>query len=205
MALLPRVVFEDAQVIVVDKPSGLPSQGTRQGSTPHVHGILAEQRDYVGLHHRLDQPTSGLMVLTRDRRANKALAEALQGGAVKRGYYAVVLGDPAVEGTWNASLDGRRARTHWRRLSEGAGMAVLEVRLATGRTHQIRRHAADAGHPVIGDRRYGGAAGRLWPRLALHARRLSFPHPRTGETVTLQAALPEDVRPLFSRAGLALD
>lgn len=201
MTLLPRVVFEDAHVVVIDKPFGLPSQGTRDGGAAHVHGILQSSRAYVGLHHRLDTPASGLMVLTVARSANARIAEALRGGDMQRTYAVVVLGDPAASGTWDAPLDGKSARTHWRRVSAARGMATLEVRLETGRTHQIRRHAVGAGHPVIGDRRHGGAVGPLWPRLALHARQLAFPHPDGGQRVVFESPLPDDLGALFSRAG----
>ena len=80
-------------------------------------------------------------------------------------------------------------------------MTVLEAQLHTGRTHQIRRHAAGASHPVIGDRRYGGAAGRAWPRLALHAWQLRLPHPRTGKPLACEALPGEDLLPLLTRSG----
>lgn len=203
MSLQPRVVFEDAHVVVVDKPFGLPSQGTRAGGAAHVHGLLSADRAYVGLHHRLDTPASGLMVLTVDRAANAGIAAALRTGAMRRRYRVVVLGDPGASGCWDAPLDGKVARTHWERLGAAGGMAALEVQLETGRTHQIRRHAAGAGHPVIGDRRHGGAAGRLWPRLALHAWALAFPHPVAGPPLDLRSPLPDDLGALFARAGLA--
>jgi 23S rRNA-/tRNA-specific pseudouridylate synthase len=201
MPLVPRVVFEDAHVVVIDKPFGLPSQGTRAPDVAHVHGLMQSTREYVGLHHRLDTPASGLMVLTVARSANAGVAAALRGGHVQRAYAVVVLGDPGASGTWDAPLDGKAARTHWRRVSMAKGMAALEVRLETGRTHQIRRHAVGAGHPVIGDRRHGGAVGPLWPRLALHACRLAFPHPGGGEPLVFESPLPADLIALFERAG----
>lgn len=198
-----RIVFEDAHVIVVDKPSGLASQAMRDRAVAHVVSVLEADRDYVGLHHRLDTPTSGLMVLAVARAANAGLAAAFREGRVHRGYRTVVLGDPGASGTWSAELDGRAAVTHWARQGMGAGMAVLDVQLETGRTHQIRRHAVLEGHPVIGDRRHGGAVGRAWRRLALHAGTLSFSHPITGRDLAFTSPLPEDLRPLFTRAGSA--
>jgi 23S rRNA pseudouridine1911/1915/1917 synthase len=197
-----RIVHEDAHVVVVDKPFGVPSQGTRDGRADHVVAQLQAGRAYVGLHHRLDTPASGLMVLTVDRAANAGIAAAFQSGRVRRTYLVVVLGDPGEAGTWDAALDGKRAVTRWTRRAAAAGMSVLEVQLETGRTHQIRRHAAGAGHPVIGDRRHGGAAGRAWRRLALHAWRLAFPHPATGELASFEAPVPADLAGLFRRAGL---
>ncbi|RME26432.1 MAG: RluA family pseudouridine synthase, partial [Deltaproteobacteria bacterium] len=152
--------YRDRDVVVVDKPSGLPSQGTREGGRVHVHGILQAREAYVGLHHRLDRPASGLMLLTLRRPANRAIAEALRRGEITREYLAVVLGDPGPAGTWTDDVAGRPARTRWQRLATRGGVAVLLCTLDTGRTHQIRQHAAAAGHPILGDRRYGGAAGR---------------------------------------------
>lgn len=194
-------LFRDDQVVVVDKPCGLPSQAARDGDAAHVFGLLSAVDDYVGLHHRLDTPASGLMLLTVARSANAAVARAFREGTIERRYLVVVLGDPGEQGRWSAPLDGKPAATQWRRLAAAGGMSVLEVRLESGRTHQIRRHAVNAGHPVIGDRRHGGAAGRVWARLALHAWRLRFDHPRTGAPVSVQSPLPDDVLKLFAKAG----
>ena len=197
-----RIVFEDAHLVVVDKPFGLPSQGTRDRTVAHVVSRLEVDRAYVGLHHWLDTPTSGLMVLTVSRDANTGLAAAFRAGRVLRGYRAVVLGDPGASGRWTEALDGKAAVTRWTRLATAAGMAVLDVALETGRTHQIRRHAAGALHPVVGDRRHGGAVGSAWRRLALHARTLAFPHPVSGDALAFECPVPEDLRALVARAGL---
>lgn len=195
---LPEV-FRDRWIVVINKPSGLPAQPGRDRKLPSVQRLVEETAPYVGLHHRLDTPASGLMALALHKRANKGLAEAFREHLARRTYEVMLLGDPGEAGTWDAPLDGKRARTHWRRLSTDGMMSHLEVELQTGRTHQIRRHAADAGHPVIGDRRHGGAAGRLWPRLALHAARLELPHPVSGAPLRLEAPLPEDLRGLMGR------
>lgn len=197
---LPEV-YRDRYLVIVDKPSGLPTQAGREGGQTHVHGILAARDRYVGLHHRLDTPASGLVLMTVDTRANAGIAQAFQEGTVERSYLAVVLGDPGPSGRWSEPLDGQEAGTRWLRLAEGGGMAVLQCELETGRTHQIRRHAAMAGHPIIGDRRHGGAAGRAWPRLALHAWRLRLPHPQSGEPLSVEAPPPADLVELLARAG----
>ena len=93
-------------------------------------------------------------------------------------------------------MDDKPALTHWRRLGRGDGLALLECTLATGRTHQIRRHAAGAGVPIVGDRRHGSAAGRLWPRLALHAVGLSLSHPKSGEALEVDSPVPADLKEL---------
>jgi 23S rRNA pseudouridine1911/1915/1917 synthase len=201
---LPEV-WRDAGALVIDKPCGLPTQPTREGHALHVHGILAARERYVGLHHRLDTPASGLLLVTVERGANAAIAAAFQQGRVERVYAVVVVGDPGPEGVWDAPIDGQPARTRFTREGSAGGLSVLRVTLETGRTHQIRLHAAGAGFPVVGDRRHGGAAGRLWPRLALHAFELAFPHPRTGARVEVSAPIPEDLAPLIERAGVPLD
>lgn len=182
-----REVYRDRWVVVVDKPSGMPSQAGRDGR-PGVFEQLRAQNPYVGLHHRLDTPASGLMVLTLDRKANPSLAQSFQQRTVQRTYAVWVLGRPG-DGTWDAPLDDRDATTHFETRREGR-ISALRVRLETGRTHQIRRHAALAGHPVIGDRRHGGAAGSLCPRLALHAEGLCFTHPVSGEPMELHSPPP---------------
>lgn len=194
------VRYRDDAVIVIDKPHGLPSQGTRRGG-PDVFSLLGAEHAYVGLHHRLDTPASGLMVLTLDPRANPPLANAFRERRVHREYLVVVVGDPGEAGAWEGPVDGKPARTRWRRAATGGGMSVLRCRLDTGRKHQIRVHAAAAGHGIVGDRRHGGAAGGLWKRLALHAWRLGFPHPVDGEEVRVEAPVPADLARLLARAG----
>jgi 23S rRNA-/tRNA-specific pseudouridylate synthase len=186
-----REVYRDRWLVVIDKPSGLPSQAGRDGR-PGVYERLLETEPYVGLHHRLDTPASGLLLLSLHRKANAALAEGFREHQIARNYRVWVLGDPGEEGAWEAPLDGRRALTRWARL-RGGRTSELRVSLETGRTHQIRRHATEAGHPVLGDRRHGGAAGSLWARLALHAEELALKHPITGEALRVLAELPADL------------
>jgi 23S rRNA pseudouridine1911/1915/1917 synthase len=195
------VRYQDPCLIIVDKPAGLPAQADREGHRTHVYGMLAGRHPYVGLHHRLDTPASGLLLLTLQRGVNPAIAEAFQHNLIRRTYMVVVLGDPGEQGEWSSPIDGDTAHSRFRRLSAAGGMSLLLVRLSTGRTHQIRRHAAEAGHPIIGDRRYGGAAGRAWTRLALHAWALDLRHPLSGEELHVEAPVPADLRPLFQRAG----
>lgn len=193
--------YRDADVVVVDKPSGLPTQAGREGGQVHVVGLLSGSERYVGLHHRLDTPASGLLLLTLRKAANAAIAAAFAEGAVEREYLAVVLGDPGPAGRWADELDGQPAATRWRRLSTAGGTSLLWCTLETGRTHQVRLHAAMAGHPILGDRRHGGAAGRAWPRLALHAARLTFPQPTTGQRVRVTSPVPADLAALVEAAG----
>lgn len=197
--------FRDPWLLVVDKPAGLPSQPAPGGGRTHVYGILSGQHRYVGLHHRLDTPASGLLLLTLDPAANAAISQDFQAHRIHRRYLAAVLGDPGEAGEWSEPLDGEVALTRWRRLGSSEGVSVLLVGLETGRTHQIRRHAAGAGAPLLGDRRYGGAAGRLATRLALHAVGLAFFHPVREDGMVVVGPLPDDISARFSSAGLPED
>lgn len=191
--------YRDTHLLIVEKPFGLASQPTRDGAA-NLYELLAKQEKYVGLHHRLDTPASGLVLLTLARRVNAKLAEAFRNHKIERRYQMVVIGHPAQkEGSWTNDLDGKTATTHWRVLKTCTGMALLEARLETGRTHQIRRHAADAGHPIVGDNRYGGGAARLWKRMALHAHNLKFTHPVTNKVVDITCPLPADLQGLIAR------
>ena len=194
-------IWRSKGLLVVMKPSGLASQPTRSGEQRHLYGALMARGGYVGLHHRLDTPASGLILLTLERALNRPISEAMKGGRIERRYRVAVIGDPGAAGKWTTPIEGKPARTHWKRLTTDGHASVLDVSLETGRTHQIRRHAAEAGFPILGDRRHGGAAGRAWERLALHAWRLSFTHPATDEPVTVTAPLPADLTDLFDQLG----
>ena len=128
------VRYRDRFVLVVDKPAGLAAQATRNPSDPHVYGLLSEALPYVALHHRLDVPASGLMLLGLDRRINAALTDAFRQHRIQRSYRVVVLGDPGPQGEWNTSLDGRTQKhstSDWiTRLNE-----PFRHPLETGRTH----------------------------------------------------------------------
>lgn len=190
--------YRDRWLVVVDKPAGLPSQGARGGSDS-VFDRLQATEAYVALHHRLDAAASGLLVLALHRDANAGLAAAFREHTARRTYAAVADGRLATS-TWTAPVDGKPATTVARAVGTGAGMTALELHLHTGRKHQLRVQAAMAGHPLIGDRRYGGEVGRRWPRLALHAVRLELDHPVTGEPLSVAAPLPDDLQPLWAQA-----
>ena len=195
------ICYRDEFIAVVDKPHGLPAQSTRKSEQTHLFGLLQERFSYVGLHHRLDTPASGLMLFTLDKRANPAIARAFQARTIERRYHAVVAGDPGPEGTWITPINGKPATTRFVRRAKAGGMSLIDATLETGRTHQIRIHASTAGHPIIGDRRHGGAAGRLWPRLALHAWRLQFAHPMTGAAIAVTSPTPPDLTGLWATLG----
>lgn len=191
------VVWSDGALVVVDKPAGLPTQAAKGGSD-NLHDRLKAQHPYVGLHHRLDAAVSGLVLFTLDPSMDRWATDAFRGHAIGRRYVAVASGLVA-SGTWERPVGGRDARTVVEALASKGGLTALRLLPTTGRKHQLRIHAALAGSPLVGDRRYGGTAARMWPRLALHAERLVFVHPKTGATHTLHSRLPEDLAPLLER------
>jgi len=221
-----EVRFEDAFLAVVDKPAGLvvhPGAGRRTGTLaagllyrwPGIEGIGDEDR--WGIVHRLDRDTSGLLVVALDQRAYVRLRSDLGRRVIGRHYLAMVHGrDVPPSGTIEAPLArdprhptrfrvdrlGRHARTHYRTLAvwQRAGLSLLEVTLETGRTHQIRVHAASIGHPVAGDPVYGRGGDGL-PRLFLHAARLRFNHPITGDQVEVRSPLPSGLAEVLDDLG----
>lgn len=192
------VVYHQEGILVVHKPSGLASQPTADGS-PNLFSILQKKYPYVALHHRLDMPASGLLLLSTAKGLNKEIANYFQNRSIKREYWVACLGDLPQQGVWERKVDGKYAKTLFQTIHRSFGFSCLQVQLETGRKHQIRVHAQQHGFPILGDRRYGGPAARLCSRLALHAQKLTFRHPANGEKVTLEAPLPEELHSLLSR------
>jgi 23S rRNA pseudouridine1911/1915/1917 synthase len=192
-----RIAYEDDDLVVVDKPAGLLAAPTPESDR---HNLLDRLRrrargKEVFLVHRIDLQTSGLVVFAKNADANRALAECFRRHDVEREYLAVVRGECEFEQrTVDAPIGGRRAVTHLRVVERFATRAtLLEARLETGRTHQIRIHCAACGLPVAGDRRYGHPMPGDPPRVALHARRLGFAHPRSGAALDWTSPLPQDL------------
>ena len=212
------VVYEDDDVIVVNKPVGMvvhPAPGHPDGTLVNallhhcgssLSGINGELRP--GIVHRIDRDTSGLIIAAKNDAAHLSLAAQLQDHTLARTYAAVAVGGFKEDaGTVNAPIgrhpvdrkkmavdrkNGREAVTHWSVLERYAGYTLIECRLETGRTHQIRVHMASVGHPLLGDVVYG--AKKPYPGLAgqcLHARKLKFIHPATGLPVELECPLPD--------------
>ena len=213
------VVYEDEDVIVVNKPVGMvvhPAPGHPDGTLVNallyhcgdsLSGINGELRP--GIVHRIDRDTSGLIIAAKNDGAHLALAEQLQDHSLYREYEAVIIGGlKDDQGVIDLPIarhptdrkrmavnhyNGRRAVTHWTVLHRYPGYTHIQCRLETGRTHQIRVHLAAQGHPVLGDPVYNGVR-KGFPELVgqcLHARRLSFLHPRTGERLMLESPLPD--------------
>jgi 23S rRNA pseudouridine1911/1915/1917 synthase len=229
-----RILYEDASLMVIDKPAGMvvhPAAGHSSGTL--VNALLYHCLDLSGIGgvlrpgivHRLDKETSGLLVVAKSDEAHRGLAGQFKRREVKKTYQALVYGDPKTDGgrieaavgrhptdrkrMSTESRRGRYAVTIWRVRERYGVAALLEVDIETGRTHQIRVHLTDLGYPVVGDRVYGGT-GRIRTvgdpaarsrmkaqgRQALHAWRIAFAHPVTGEKMKFSSPLPEDMADL---------
>jgi 23S rRNA pseudouridine1911/1915/1917 synthase len=198
----PEIVFVDDHVIIADKPAGLVTAPTPESDRGDLLDQLGERYGEVYLVHRLDLPTSGLLVFARTRDANKRLGDAFARHDVDREYRAVAIGELAPQ-TVDRPIQGKRAVTTFDVIERLAGATLVSARLETGRTHQIRIHLAGLGHPVAGDRQHGGEASRTFtpraPRLALHAAVLGFTHPATGERVRFERDMPDDLATWLAR------
>jgi 23S rRNA pseudouridine1911/1915/1917 synthase len=210
------VLYEDPGVVVIDKPAGMVVHagagvhaGTVVNALLHRFSLLSSVGGDLrpGIVHRLDRFTSGVLLVARTDAAHRDLAEQFQSRQVEKIYLTLVEGaltgsgrvqkpiarDPRNRARMTARLStGRTALTDWKALECFTGFTFLEIRLGTGRTHQIRAHMAALGHPVAGDRLYGGRASP-WNRYFLHAHRLGFRSPATGEQVVVKSPLPPDL------------
>jgi 23S rRNA pseudouridine1911/1915/1917 synthase len=215
------IAYQDEHLLVVDKPAGLvvhPARGHREGTLSQLLAGVAAGGDpeRAGIVHRLDRDTSGLLVVARSEQAHGLLQAALAARLIEREYLALVLGrPPARSGTIEAPIGRdpqvrtrmaiggnapREARTHFTIDRPLAGYTLLRVRLETGRTHQIRVHMQAIGHPVAGDPEYGAPGELGLERQFLHAARLAFDHPFSGERIEVHPALPEDLAQALERA-----
>jgi 23S rRNA pseudouridine1911/1915/1917 synthase len=189
-------------VIVADKPAGLVTAPTPESDRGDLLDQLAQRYGEVYLVHRLDLPTSGLLVFARTRDANKQLGDAFARHDVDRQYRAVAIG-AVTKQTVDRPIQGKRAVTHLDVVEPLAGATLVAVRLETGRTHQIRIHLAGLGTPVAGDHQHGGEASRTFtpraPRLALHAAMLGFTHPATGERKRFERDMPAELATWIAR------
>ena len=220
------VVYEDDDLAVVNKPKGMvvhPAPGNPSGTLVNallyrfqtLSGAGGEIRP--GIVHRIDRMTSGLLVVAKNDFAHEALARQFADHTAHREYLCLVHGNLKEDsGTVDAPIgrhktdrkrmavteDGRRAVTHWHVLERFGTETLLDVRLETGRTHQIRVHMAYIKHPILGDEVYGSPAPKLGLNgQALHGYRLTFSHPRTGETMSFTAPLPDDFITAIVRLG----
>ena len=224
-----NVVYEDADLRVIDKPAGLvvhPAPGNWSGTL--MNGLLGldpalMELPRAGIVHRLDKDTSGLMVVARTRAAMDALVQKMAAREIKRQY--VAMSDQVWTGNTQKTVDlpigrdpanrlrmavvdlaknsGKTAKTHFRVMSQSEQGSLIRCILETGRTHQIRVHMAALKLPLLGDLLYGGSAHTLMPRQALHADLLSFDHPVSGQVLAFQSPLPADIQNLLQAWSLS--
>jgi 23S rRNA pseudouridine1911/1915/1917 synthase len=212
-----EVIYDDADLIVINKPAGLvvhPGAGQRDHTLvnallhrfPKLSGIGGEQRP--GIVHRLDKDTSGCLVVAKNDEAHRSLSAQFAARGVEKIYLALVAGKMRKSsGTIDEQIGrhpvdrqrmsvrarrGREAKTEYRVLSSSSEMTLVQCKLHSGRTHQIRVHLQHLGHPVLGDKVYGGRFAKIFPRQMLHAWKLGFEHPRTAEWKSFEAAPPQD-------------
>jgi len=214
MTQAPRIVFSDDHLAVIDKPAGLvvhPAPGHHGETLVSVLGDLlgGGESERPGIVHRLDRDTSGLMLVARDDETHRRLAAMIKRHDVSRTYLALVEGAVRSRtGTIDAPLGrdhrapekravrgrgARSARTHFTVIETLPATTLVEARLETGRTHQIRAHFAAIGHPVVADERYGGHRAYGLDRQFLHSTRLGLTHPLSGEGLEFESQLPGDL------------
>jgi RluA family pseudouridine synthase len=224
------VLFEDRFLIAVAKPAGLSTHASADPGRPDLFTLVRRQVGggapaYLGLHHRLDRSTSGVVLFTKDPAANAGLAAQFEGRQVEKTYHALTARPSGreveeswrVEGQLAATGSGRRARmvrvseggrlsaTRFSLLARARSALLVEARPETGRKHQIRAHLCECGLPILGDERYGGArrvGTHEIPRAMLHARRLSLSHPVTGACLAIDCPYPDDFRLLLEALRL---
>ena len=219
---LLRIVYEDAYLIVVEKREGLLSVGTEREREHTASTILNEylrrqdRRSRVYVVHRLDRDTSGLMMFAKDEKTQHTLRDNWHELVFDRRYVAVVTGemerDRGTVHSWltdrtlyvhSSPVDdgGKESVTHYRTIKRTKGLSLVELHLETGRKNQIRVHMQDLGHPVVGDGRYGLEDFNPIGRLALHAFKLCFHHPVTGEEMRFETPYPAEFKKLFAQKG----
>jgi 23S rRNA pseudouridine1911/1915/1917 synthase len=210
------ILYEDAFLLVIDKPKDMvvhPSSGHRRGTLVNAvlnHVTGAGQGDErPGIVHRLDKGTTGVIIIAKDRKSQETLSHQFHERTVEKTYRAVVEGvmekdEGVVEGAIGrhpkdrkrmdlVARGGRHSLSRFTVLRRLDGFTYVEVYPKTGRTHQIRVHMSHAGHPIVGDDLYGRHAKRLADRPLLHALRISFDHPATGDRITVEAPVPDDI------------
>lgn len=206
-----RLLYLDDEIAVVDKPAGLLSVEAKK-SEKHAHGLLKDYLEKIGqsrrtfVIHRLDEETSGVLVFARKTESFQKLKEALKRREIKRSYVALVEGFvESDQGLWSSYLkegadgrvypsskeeDGMLAQTYYKVLKRNPKTTLLELNLKTGKKHQIRFHAQQAGHPVLGDKKYGSSHLAKGARLSLHAVRLKFDHPISNKPLEFHSPVP---------------
>jgi len=218
-----RILFEDEDLIFIDKPPGIPTHPTLDESRDNLFAAVGRflgkrevaDKPYIGVHQRLDRDTSGVVLFTKSSRVNVAVAKSFSGHQVLKAYHAITISRRNLKPEWTiknylgkastksrrsryaaVSSDGNFAETFFRVIAEHPRGIWVEAIPKTGRTHQIRVHLSEYGLPILGDDLYGEGAtpDPLAPRLMLHAVRLVLPHPITGRETSVESPLPDDFR-----------
>ncbi|MBN2793310.1 MAG: RluA family pseudouridine synthase [Desulfuromonadales bacterium] len=202
-SVLPEILYESREILIINKPSGLAihsGQGHESDNlTDRVKEHYARQKtDFqIAPIQRLDLATSGPVLFGKGRKSCAELGQLFMAGAVKKNYLALVKGKTAEQGTLATAIPAKgkmkQAVSGYRRLAGNCSASLLEIRLYTGRRHQIRRQLADLGHPLFGDQRYHGPQPRRLERLFLHCRRLAFVDPFNAEAIEICCPLPDDL------------
>lgn len=214
-----EILFEDAWLLIVNKPSGLPTQATLDPKRPNLYSLLLESKKwkYIGMHHRLDTPTSGIVLFTKDRSANKGASLLFKEHQIQKKYLCLIKGLPKEtrftiqnhlksvkykngKTKMQSTLSGGDfAHTEFTvlELYETQQTALLQASPKTGRMHQIRVHLAESQLPILGDSLYF-RADRHYPRLLLHASELHFQHPITKKSIVVTTPMPEDFKKVIS-------
>ncbi|MBU0550895.1 tRNA pseudouridine(65) synthase TruC [Myxococcota bacterium] len=221
-----QILYADDRLVAVDKPAGLLVHRTALDSRATDFAVQRLRRALgrrVHPVHRLDRPTSGVLLFALDREMTATLSARFEARAVEKGYWAVARGALAEAGSLSYPLEGQDAETSWQTLARAevdlpvgryptARYSLVDLRPLTGRRHQLRRHLAHLRHPIIGDTTHGdGRQNRAFaahfglPRLMLHAHTLAFEHPLTGAWLRLHAPPPPEWAPLFAALGWAVD
>lgn len=208
-----RILYEDADLLAIDKPPGVASESP----------IFKKQNPALELIHRLDKETSGVLMFAKSAIFKEAMVQEFKKKQVEKNYVAIVAGVPAnkrgsienylgkiaqFEGQsmWGIvkAEEGKHAKTDWELIKRGKESALLACKPFTGRTHQIRVHLSNIGHPILGDHVYGRKTKLLHtpPRCCLHARSVTFAHPKTGKQIFIEAPIPQDMQSLIEEMSL---
>jgi len=198
-----EILYEDKDLVVIYKPEGLLSVATKFDSTYTAHAVMKQRKEGIVYPvHRLDRETSGIMMMAYSEKAREGLKKQFQEHTIAREYVAIVEGEIKENGTWQSYLKeeedyrvhsadgGKLSTTHYTILKKLRSFTVLKLKLETGRKNQIRVHCKEAGHPIVGDQKYGATTNPIG-RLGLHAKHLGFIHPITQKRLSFDSELPE--------------
>lgn len=216
--MLDRIIYQNPEFMVVDKPAGVLSQKDKSGDADLAELMkkaFKKKPDFLAAVHRLDRNTSGLIILAKSSKAAALLTDWIKDGEIRRSYFAIVKGDPGKEGRYEDSLlknsatnqvfidsAGDEAITQFKQLQKLGNSSVMKIELLTGKSHQIRAHFAHHGHALLGDKKYAKKPwSEIFGRPALHSWKLSFPETSQYADLEIEAPIPEDIQGLLKKLG----